>query len=103
MISLDQKTAPEIAREVAGRVRARRRERGLTQEELSRRAGMSLASYKRFEQKGLIAFDSLVRVALALGCERDLGGLFAQRSYQSIDEVIADRLRAEGGRAQRGR
>ena len=95
MISLDQKTAPEIAGEVAARVRARRKEHGLTQAELARRAGMSLASYKRFEQKGLIAFDALIRIAIALDCENDFDTLFATTYYRSIEDVIAARERSE--------
>ena len=89
MIDFEQKTSTDMVRDVARRVRARRREMGLTQAQLAERAGMSLASYKRFEQKGLIAFQSLAAVALALRCESDFDGLFSKRGYASIDEVIA--------------
>lgn len=88
MIYFEQKTPAEIGTSVAERVRARRKELKLTQEQLSRKAGMSLASYKRFEQKGLIALDALIRIAIALGCEDDFDGLFAKRGYASIEEVI---------------
>jgi transcriptional regulator with XRE-family HTH domain len=89
MISFEQKTSPEIAQEVAARVRARRKELKLTQEQLACKAGMTLASYKRFEQKGLIAFQSLVAIGIALDCESDFDELFAKRAYSSIEEVIA--------------
>ena len=88
MIPLDQKTPNEVAREVAGRVRARRKEMRLTQEQMARKAGMSLASYKRFEQKGLIALDSLIRISIVCGCEGDFDELFAKRHYASIQEVL---------------
>ncbi|WP_165042975.1 helix-turn-helix domain-containing protein [Adlercreutzia sp. ZJ138] len=88
MITFDQKTSYDIRREVAARVRARRKELHLTQEQLSSKAGMSLASYKRFEQKGLIAFDSLIRIAIVLDCESDFDELFSKRAYTSIQEVI---------------
>ena len=91
MIDLDQKTPCEIAVEVSKRVKKRRKEHALTQAQLAKRAGMSLGSYKRFEQKGLIAFDSLVRVGVALGCEDDFDELFANRHYASIQEVIDER------------
>ena len=91
MIDLDQKTPYEIVIEISKRVKKRRKEHGLTQVQLAKRAGMSLASYKRFEQKGLIAFDSLVRVGVALGCEDDFDELFAKRHYTSIQEVIDER------------
>ncbi len=93
MISLDQKTSYDIRNEVAARVRARRKELHLTQEQISIRSGMSLASYKRFEQKGLIAFDSLIRIAIALDCESDFDELFSKRAYASIQEVINEARR----------
>ncbi len=88
MINLDQKMPGEVAAEVAKRVRARRKERGFTQEQLARKAGMSLSSYKRFERDHQIAFSSLVNIAFALGCEDDFAMLFAQPHYASIDDVV---------------
>ena len=88
MIHLDQKMPPEVAQDVAARVRLRRKEKKLTQAQLARKAGMSLGSYKRFEQTGQIAFESLVKIAFALGYEKDLDQLFAKRGYVSIEEVI---------------
>lgn len=93
MIDFEQKTPGEIGASVAARVRARRKELGLTQQQLSSKAGMSLTSYKRFEQKGLVAFDSLIRIAIALGYEDDFDSLFAKRGYFSIEEVIRGRKR----------
>lgn len=61
----------------------------LTQMQVAERAGMSLASYRRFEQKGLVAFHSLAAIAIALDCEDDFDSLFARKAYASIDEVIA--------------
>lgn len=90
MIEFEQKTSTELVREVARRVRERRKELGLTQVQLADRAGMSLASYKRFEQKGLVSFQSLAAISIALGCSSDLDGLFAKKGYRSIDEVLAE-------------
>lgn len=89
MISLDIKTEPEISRELAARIKQRRKERGLTQAALAQKAGVSLASYKRFEQKGLISLQSLIAISLALNCESDFDSLFSRKTYASIDEVIA--------------
>lgn len=94
MISFEQKTSTDIVLEVAKRVRSRRKELGLTQAELAQKAGMTLASYKRFEQKGLIAFQSLAAISIALRCEKDFDALFAAKIYTSIDDVIAERKRA---------
>ncbi len=94
MISFEQKTSTDIVTEVAQRVRSRRKETGLTQAQLAQKAGMSLASYKRFEQTGLIAFQSLAAISIALHCEDDFDALFSTKIYNSIDDVIAERKRA---------
>lgn len=90
MIDFEQKTVPELAASVAARVKVRRKELHLTQAQMSTKAGMSLASYKRFEQKGLISFESLIRIAIALDCEDDFDKLFVRRGYTSIQEVIRE-------------
>lgn len=90
MIDLEQRFAPDLMRNIADRVRARRKERGYSQQRLSERAGVSLGSYKRFERCGEISLRSLVAIALALGCEDEFDGLFAKPGYSSIDEVIQD-------------
>lgn len=92
MISIDQKTSYDIGLEIAGRVRARRKELHLTQAQLAKRAGMSLGSYKRFEQTGQIAFASLVNISIAMNCEDEFDALFARRQYTNMKEV----LRAQG-------
>ena len=89
MIQLEQKTAPQIAESIAKRVQKRRKERHFTQAQLAERAGMSFASYKRFEQKHEIAFDSIIKIAIALGCEKDFENLFATPQFSSIEELIA--------------
>ncbi|WP_165047034.1 MULTISPECIES: helix-turn-helix domain-containing protein [unclassified Adlercreutzia] len=88
MIDLDQQTPSEIAAALAQRVRARRKELKLTQVQMSQKAGMSLGSYKRFEQTHQISLESLIRISIALSCEDDFDALFAKRQYASIQDVI---------------
>jgi len=88
MISLDQRTPPELAFEIASRVRARRKELGLSQEQLAQKSQVSLGSLKRFENKHEISLHSLLRLAVALNCEDDFDALFSQRQYRSIQDVI---------------
>ena len=80
-----------VKMDLAGRVRARRREGKISQTELAGRSGVSLASIRRFETTGEISLASLVRVAAVLGYEADFEALFARRNYQSIDEVIDEK------------
>ena len=82
------KTPREIELEIAKNARRRRKEAGLTQEELARKSGVSLGSLKRFENKGKISMESLIKIAVALDYQEDFLKLFAQRRYRSIEEII---------------
>jgi transcriptional regulator with XRE-family HTH domain len=53
-----------IKRELAMRVRARRREGKLSQAALAEKSGVSLGSLKRFERSGDISLASLLRIAV---------------------------------------
>jgi transcriptional regulator with XRE-family HTH domain len=74
---------------IADRVRARRLQMGWSRESLASRSGVNLWSLKRFETTGMIALDSLVKLAIALGHGRDFENLFAHRSEPptSIEEL----------------
>ena len=89
MIQREQMTAPQIAESVAKRVQQRRKERHFTQTQMAERSGVSFASYKRFEQKHEISFDSLIKIAIALGLEKDFDKLFSTPVFSSIEELIA--------------
>lgn len=90
-----QKLPGEMLQEVAAREKALRKKKGFSQEELARKARVSLGSLRRFEQTGRISFESLVAISFALGCENELEGLFAKPAYTSIQEVIDDAKKAQ--------
>jgi transcriptional regulator with XRE-family HTH domain len=71
-------------------MRARRKEHGYSQIELSKKANVSLGSLKRFEAQYEISLKSLIKLAIALDCEDDFLQLFARKHYKSIQEVIAE-------------
>lgn len=95
MIELKQQTPGEVAQALAKRIRSRRKEHGLTQAALAQKAGMSLSSYKRFEQKGQIAFISLLWIAQELNCLKEFNALFATPHYTSMEEVRRAYKRAQ--------
>lgn len=72
---------------MGGRVRTLRLGHGWTQVEAAARAGMSLASYKRFEQSGAVAFVSLLRIAIAFDQLGGIDGLFLPPPLGSLDEL----------------
>ena len=86
------KSPGDVNFEIAERMRSRRKERRLTQQELSRKADVSMGSLKRFERTGEISLSSLIKIAFALGCEADFDSLFAKKGYASIEEVINEQL-----------
>lgn len=93
MIPYEDRTPAEVARQVAERVRARRLDRGWTQAELARRAGVALGTWKRFEQTGRLAFDDLVRAAFVLDALPELDAWFAPPPLASLDPTPPPRRR----------
>jgi transcriptional regulator with XRE-family HTH domain len=78
-----------------------------TQEEIATRAGVSWSSFKRFEREGLIALDSLLRIALVLECLDDFeklpAGFLRGPVGQDLDTILATaapRRRARSRKAQ---
>lgn len=70
------KTPGEIQKLIAGRIRAIRRSRRISQAKLSQLSGVSLGSVKRFERSGEISFLSLIKIAAALELNGELEHLF---------------------------
>lgn len=85
------KSPNQVNRELAARIKNRRKEQNLTQVQLSKRSEVSLGSIKRFENTGEISLTSLIKIAFALGLENDFELLFVKKGYSSIQEVINDR------------
>ena len=99
ILSFNIATPSDIAMQIAARVKARRLELNLTQEGLASRAGVKFATYRRFEQTGEISLRGLLQVGFALNCLDEFNDLFAQKQYQSLDDVLNEqRLSRERGK-----
>ncbi len=90
MNMFEQKTNTEIILDIAHNLVRIRKEKKITQKELSKMSGVSFASLKRFEQTGEISLNSLVKLSLALGVESELDSLFSEVMYESIEEAIGE-------------
>ncbi len=77
----------DIALEVAASMKRRRIEKNITREQLARESGVAPATLARFEQKGKISFESLVRLAMALGYAAEIRSIFSTPKYSTIAEL----------------
>jgi hypothetical protein len=64
----------------------------LPQRKLAARSGVTWSSLKRFEREGLIALDSLLRLAMVLNCLDDFEKLPSENRFnhmpQSLDALL---------------
>ena len=75
---------------IAENMRNRRLATGLTQQGLAKRSGVSLATLRKFEQKGIISLESFLRLAMVLDTLEDMvkATELSVTEYSSIDEVL---------------
>jgi transcriptional regulator with XRE-family HTH domain len=101
--ALNQRNPVTLAREVGQRLKRLRLAKGWTQEELAERSGVAVSTLKLLEAKGSGSFQRLIKVAVALGADADLRGLFNQAgAMPSIEAVkMSERQRAPR-RARKG-
>lgn len=88
IIQINTVTSSDISKTVAARVKSRRLELNLTQSGLAARAGVNIETYRKFERTGEISLINLVKLAIALDVTSDFATLFAQKQYQSLDDLL---------------
>ena len=88
ILSFDMISPEGKAKALAERVKTRRLEMNLTQEGLSVRSGLPLATYRRFERTGKISLDGLLHIAYALDALNDFDRLFESHKYATLDEAL---------------
>lgn len=97
MISI--KSPFEIAKEIAKKAKDKRLKLNLSQQTLSDKSGVSYGTLKKFEHKGQISLESLLKIALALGELDKFEHLFAKTDDKlpaSLDELLGDNQRKRG-------
>ena len=80
-------TSDEVSAMLAERFRERRLFMGWKQSTLAERSGVSLASLRRFEKQGLISLQSLLKLAMVLGCLDEFSKLLESPPINSIKEL----------------
>ena len=97
MVSI--KSPFEMTREIAKKAQEKRLKLNLSQQTLSEKSGVSYGTLKKFEQKGQVSLDSLLKIALSLGEMDKFEHLFAKTDDKlpaSLDELLDDKSRKRG-------
>lgn len=87
--------AEGVAREVAENFRRRRVEKNITRQRIAELSGVPLSTVARFEQKGLVSFESLIKLAMALGYTSEFKSLFGEPKFDTMQEL--DTIRRKSG------
>ena len=74
--------------EIATRFKQIRKNKKISQQNLSKLSGVSYGSIRRFENTGEISLSSLVKLLEPIGLMSEIDGLFKTSSYSSFDEII---------------
>ncbi|VGO20682.1 helix-turn-helix domain-containing protein [Pontiella sulfatireligans] len=91
------KTNSEVTGELVARCREVRLSQNMTQQEVAARAGISLRTYRRFEQENQISLERFVAVVHALNRMGDLELLLQPpplRDLKELDSIAPKRKRA---------
>lgn len=90
MISLISPSKAQL--KIAQNMQKKRLSMGLTQEGLADRSGVPLATLRKFEQKGAISLESLLKLLVIVGGLEEMINTLkpAKPNFSSIDEVLKD-------------
>ena len=89
----------DIMMQVAENFRKRRVEKNITRQRIAELSGVPLSTVARFEQKGLIAFESLIKLAMALGYTSEIKDLFSAPKFDTMEELDLIRQKSNDKRA----
>lgn len=89
----------DIMLQVSENFRKRRVEKNITRRRIAELSGVPLSTVARFEQKGLIAFESLIKLAMALGYSAEIKGLFSTPKFTTMEELDLIRQKRNDKRA----
>lgn len=91
--------AADIMIQVAENFRRRRVEKNITRQRIAELSGVPLSTVARFEQKGLISFVSLIKLAMALGYTSEIKNLFGAPKFDTMEELDLIRHKMKDKRA----
>lgn len=93
-------TPTDIQMQLAEKIRNLRLKKNISQELLSQKAGLSYASYRKFEATGEISLKSFIKLAITLNLVEELKNLFSDENFESMDELLASKKNKTRKRAR---
>ena len=96
-------TVSKAQKLLSEQVKAARLRQGFTQTGLAKRAGVCLPTLRKFEQKGLISLESLLKLLMVLGCLENIVDALktSDETFDSIDDVLRGRAKTPRKRGWR--
>ena len=89
------KNPGNVMDDIAAKHKQLRKMKGLGQQELAERSGVSYGSIKRFETTGQISFESLLKLAQILNRLEDFDSIFKPiESVDDIEKLFSDKTRS---------
>lgn len=101
---MPDKSAKELAQEIAKRLTAMRLQRAWTREDLAKRSGINIYTLKHFERTGQISLERLIAICEQLEVLPEFERAFKPRRRINVDDwqVPEQQLRKRGKRKIRG-
>lgn len=80
-------TSDDILSDLSRLMKKRRLEKGYSRTSLQEATGVPAPTIARFETSSRISLESFVKLAMALGYQEELTGLFKEEKYSTMDEM----------------
>lgn len=97
-------TPNEALEYIAAAMRQRRINQNMTQEALSQKSGVALATLRKFERTGLISLESFLKLVLVTGfLDKLVSTIEAQESATSLDEILKQNKQQKRMRVKTGK
>ena len=84
----DQKTPKEVMILLSKNIRALRRQGKMSQKELSERSGVAFASVRKFESKGIISLESLLKICDTLNRLSDFESILLPNDLKHKNDLF---------------
>lgn len=92
----------DASMKIAADFKNRRIEKGITREMMAEKSGVAMSNIARFEQKGLISLNNLIKLAEALGYLAEIKNLFSQPKFTTMEELAQIRKNTNKKKAYSG-